>query len=162
VRERKTLVLADSGEHANYELAHAVDDILEPDNSKNLARTGRRLREEWQKDAENLLGGLEPFLTAYDSQYFQSAGSPEFLKAYQEYIRAVRAGRIKMSWAQDDISRLIETYMWAFGWALSEQHRDELARQAPALSRWVNDSLERLAALAGSPTLEAYCSQGER
>lgn len=151
LQDQKTLVLADSGEYALYELAHAVDDVLLPDDSRNLHKTLKRLREQRRQDPERLLPGLENFLTAWDSKYFETAHNPVFLEAYKEYIRQVRAGKIKMSWTQDDVTRLIETYMWAFGWYWEADKRAILAREAPLLHAWVQASLRRLGSLAPAP-----------
>ncbi len=157
-RDNKTVVLSDSGEYSLYELSHAVDDILGADSLKNLQKTLGRMRGQRRQDSSGLLSGITDFLTAWDSQFFDTANSPEFLEAYKEYISQVRAGKIKMSWAQDDVTRLIETYMWAFGWYLTPEKRETLAREAPLLHAWVQSSLRRLASLAPAPS--GRCDEG--
>lgn len=148
-KERKALVLAGEGEYALYELAHAIDDVLQPDDRSLAAATLARIRLEKAEDSAGALAGLEIFLSGWDAQYFLSAGDADFLRAYKEYALRARAGDFKLSWADDDIRRLIETYMWAFAFHLDPEKTAALEAGAPFLSAWVRSSVERLAALDG-------------
>lgn len=134
-----------------YEAAHAVDDILERDNGLGFFTTLFRMHSQKNGDDARLLSEVK--WTASSAMLFLTAASLEFLEAYKEYIRHMKASGFKMSWSNDDIELLVETYMHAFVWYFNDTKN--LAHRAPLLYHWVESSVERLGSMSDAELFQA-------